>query len=208
MTDQTLASSVRGTIHPKGFLMSRPRIVHTFLGTLIAATTMMTLASPPASAGIVDRGTFHDEYFGTDDDFCGAGIAVDFAATVDGRYQANSRRPGGPVYFLEKTKVVNIYTDQATGQTATDIQPNTLNKDLSLSDDPEQGTLTIVALLTGGGRTYGNTGKLIAKNSGQIRLRIVYDYVNDVELSNELIKPSTGTNDDFCKAVLTDWGYL
>ena len=65
-----------------------------------------------------------------------------------------------------------------------------------------------MALLTGGNRTYGNDGKLIAKNSGQVRFEIVYDYVNDVELSNELIFGSTGTNDDFCEAVLTDWGYL
>ena len=70
--------------------------------------------------------------------------------------------------------------------TATDIQPNTINKDLSLVDDPVAGTLTIVALLTGGNRTYGNDGKLIASNSGQVRFEIVYDYVNDVELSNEL----------------------
>ena len=62
--------------------------------------------------------------------------------------------------------------------------------------------------LTGGERTYGHAGKLIASNSGQVRLRIVYDYVNDVEISNEQIFGSTGTNDDFCAAVLADWGYL
>ena len=86
---------------------------------------------------------------------------------------------------------------------ATDI-----HKDLSLVDDPEAGTLTIVVLLTGGNLTYGNDGKLIAKNSGQVRFEIVYDYVNDVELSNELVFGSTGTNEDFCAAVLSDWGYL
>ena len=32
--------------------------------------------------------------------------------------------------------------------------------------------------------------------------------MNDVEISNELIFGSTGTNEDFCEAVLTDWGYL
>jgi hypothetical protein len=77
-----------------------------------------------------------------------------------------------------------------------------------LVDDPVAGTLTIVALLTGGERTYGNDGKLIASNSGQVRFGIVYDYVHEVELSNELIFGSTGTNDDFCEAILTDWGYL
>ena len=106
----------------------------------------------------------------------------------------------------EKTTFVNVFT-APNGMTATDIQPNTINKDLSLVDDPAAGTLTIVALLTGGNRTYGNDGKLIAKNSGQVRFEIVYDYVHDVEISNELIFGSTGTNDDFCAAVLADWGY-
>jgi len=65
-----------------------------------------------------------------------------------------------------------------------------------------------VALLTGGNRTLGNDGHLIAKNSGQVRFEIVYDPATDTELSNELVFGSTGTNDDFCAAILTDWGYL
>ena len=106
----------------------------------------------------------------------------------------------------EKTTFVNVYT-APNGMTVTDIQPNTINKDLSLVDDPAAGTLAIVALLTGGNRTLGHDGHLIASNSGQVRFRIVYDYVHDVEISNELIFGSTGTNDDFCAAVLADWGY-
>jgi hypothetical protein len=51
-------------------------------------------------------------------------------------------------------------------------------------------------------------GDLFARNSGEVRFGIVYDYVNDEELSNELIFGSTGANDDFCEAILTDWGYL
>ena len=187
--------------------MTRHRSTHTLLGTVIATAALVALVAPPASARIVEKESFHDEFSGTNDNFCDAGIAVDFEATVDGRYQFNSRGPGGPDFLLEKTTVVNVFT-APNGMTATDIQPNTINKDLSLVDDPVAGTLTIVALLTGGARTYGHEGKLIASNSGQVRFQIVYDYVNDVEISNELIFGSTGTNDDFCEAVLTDWGYL
>ena len=187
--------------------MTRHRSVHTLLGTLTATAALVALVAPPASARIVERDAIHDEFSGTNENFCDAGIAVQFAGTVDGRYQFNSRGPGGPDYYLEKTTVVNVFT-APNGMTATDIQPNTINKDLSLVDDPVAGTLTIVALLTGGDRTYGHDGKLIARNSGQVRFQIVYDYRNDKELSNELIFGSTGTNDDFCDAVLTDWGYL
>jgi hypothetical protein len=186
--------------------MTRHRSIHSLLGTAFATAALVALVAPPASARIVERDSFHDEFSGTNDNFCDAGIAVDFEATVDGRYQVNSRGPGGPDYFLEKTTVVNVFT-APNGMTATDIQPNTINKDLSITENPD-GTLTIIALLTGGNRTLGNDGHLIAKNSGQVRFEIVYDPATDTELSNELVFGSTGTNDDFCAAILTDWGYL
>jgi hypothetical protein len=132
-------------------------------------------------------------------------MSVAFAGTVDGRYQVNSRGPGGFDYFVEKTTVVNVFT-APNGMTATDIQPNTINKDLSITANSD-GTVTIIALLTGGNRTLGHDGHLIARNSGQVRFQIVYDPATDTEISNELIFGSTGTNDDFCAAVLADWGY-
>jgi hypothetical protein len=186
--------------------MTRHRTVHTLLGTSIATAALVALVAPPASARIVEREVFHDDFSGTNEDFCGTGMPVDFEGTIDGRYQANSRGPGGLDYVVEKTTVVNVFT-APNGMTATDIQPNTINKDLSLTENPD-GTVTIIALLTGGNRTLGNDGHLIARNSGQVRFEIVYDPATDTEISNELVFGSTGTNDDFCAAVLTDWGYL
>jgi hypothetical protein len=103
--------------------------------------------------------------------------------------------------------VTNVYTDQATGQTATDIQPNTVGKDQSITDNGD-GTLTIEVLLTGGERTYGDDGDLIASNSGQVRFRDIVDAETFELIDSQLIFGSTGTNDDFCEAVLTDWGHL
>jgi hypothetical protein len=187
--------------------MTRHRTLSTLLGTVALTTGLVIALAAPASARIVDGERYHDEFSGTNDNFCDTGMAVDFEVTIDGRFQVNSRGPGGPDYFLSKDTVVVVYTDQATGQHATDIQPNTINKDLKLTDNGD-GTITIIALLTGGNRILGDSGHLIAKNSGQVRFEIVYDYVNDVDISNELIFGSTGTNDDFCEAVLTDWGYI
>ena len=110
------------------------------------------------------------------------------------------------VHTFQNVRVVNVYTDVATGQTATDIQPGTVGKDQSITENPD-GTLTIVVLLTGGARTYGDDGQLIAKNSGQVRFENVIDPATGEEISSQLIFGSTGTNDDFCEAVLADWGY-
>lgn len=177
-----------------------------FSATLVLACGLAMTPGSPASARIVESGTFHDEFSGTIENFCDAGIDVSFEATVDGRFRVNSRGPGGFDYYHENVRVVNVYTDVATGQTATDIQPGTVGKDQSITENPD-GTLTIVVLFTGGARTYGDDGKLIAKNSGQVRFENVIDAETGEEISSELIFGSTGTNDDFCEAVLADWGY-
>ena len=187
--------------------MGKKQTGRAILGTLVVAGSLVMTVGPAASAKIVERGTFHDEFSDTDENFCDAGLAVDFHATVDGRFQVNTRKPGTVPYYLENVRVVNVFTDQASGQTATDIQPNTLGKDQSIVDNGD-GTLTIVVLLTGGARTYGDDGKLIASNSGQVRFENVVDVTTFEEISSELIFGSTGTNDDFCEAVLTNWGYL
>ena len=119
----------------------------------------------------------------------------------------NTRGPGSFAYYLENVRVVNVFTDQATGQTATDIQPGTISKDLKITDN-DDGTLTVITLLTGGARTYGDDGRLIARNSGQVRFKLIVDAETFDVISEELIFGSTGTNDDFCEAVLTDWGYI
>jgi len=171
------------------------------------------LACGPASAQKVEGGTFHDEGTFTNNSFCGVpGLIVDGTFTNDGRFLGRSQGAEGLFYGMDNTRTVVTFTRRATGQTATDIQPRTLSKDLHVTDNGD-GTLTIIQLLTGGDRTYGNDGKFIARDSGQVRFEIVVDTngtptnpEDDKELSSEPIFGSTGTNDDFCAAVLADWG--
>ena len=186
--------------------MTTPPLLRALLGVLLACT-LVAVAGAPASAKVVERGSFQDEFSFVDDDFCGAGIAVQVEGVADVRYQVNTRGPDSEAYYLEHVRLRTVLTDLAAGQTATDIQPNVLTKDLSVIDNGN-GTLTIVYFGTGGARVYGDDGRLIASNSGQVRFRIVVDAETSEELSRELIFGSTGTNDDFCEAVLTDWGYL
>ena len=186
--------------------MTTPPLLRALLGALLAGT-LVAVAGAPASAKVVERESFQDEFSFVDDDFCGAGIAVQGEGVADVRYQVNTRGRDGEGYYLEHVRMRTVLTDLATGQTATDIQPNTLSKDQSITDNGD-GTLTIVFLGTGGARLYGDDGRIIAKNSGQVRFRIVVDAETFEEISREPIFGSTGTNDDFCEAVLTDWGYL
>ncbi len=191
-----------------------PHLRSRFAAAAAAAISMFALlAAGPASAQKVDGGTYHDAGSFTNRNFCGVpGLVVDGKFTVDGRFLGRLQGRDSIFYGMDHARVVIVFTRRATGQTATDIQPGTLFKDLKITNNGD-GTLTIIQLGTGGERTYGDEGKLIAKNSGQVRFRIVVDYngtlsnpEDDTVLSSELIFGSTGTNDDFCSAVLADWG--
>ena len=188
--------------------MTTHRSVHALLGTLTTTAALVALVAPPASARIVESGTFHDEFSDTIKKFCGVrGLTVDVEGVVDGKFTVNSRGGGKFDYYQEHVSVTSVYTDQVTGQTATDVQPNTVGKDQAITDNGD-GTLTIEVLLTGGARTYGNDGDLIASNSGQVRFLDTVDAKTFKLIDSELVFGSTGTNDDFCEAILTDWGYL
>lgn len=75
--------------------------------------------------------------------------------------------------------------------------------------NPANDTLTIQFLQTGPSTLYGPDGKAIARNPGQVRFEVVVDHggtptdpSDDVELSFEQIKGSTGRSDDYCAAVV------
>ena len=190
--------------------MTRHRSVSMLLGTLPWPPAWSSTFAAPASARIVEREIFHDEFSDTIDDFCDV---EDSTVDFDGhrRRSLPGQRPRARVASTTSSRrpqSCSVYTDQATGQIGhrhpaehhrqgpqAHRQRRRHHHDHRAADGWRAGR-------------YGDDGKLIAKNSGQIRLEIVYDYVNDVEISNELIFGSTGTNDDFCEAVLTDWGYL
>jgi hypothetical protein len=174
---------------------------------------LLTAAAAPASAQKIDGGTFHEEDTFVVEDFCDvSGLDVEGHVTVDGRFLVRLQGPDSIVYFMDNTRTVIEWTNLATGQHATDISRMTTSKDLSITVN-DDGTITLIVLLTGSGQLYGDDGRLIAKGDGQIRLRDVIDYngtlsdpSDDTEVSSELFFGSTGTNDDYCAAILDDWG--
>ena len=182
------------------------------LGTVIGLVLPIAAATAPASAEKIDGGTFHDEDTFVVEDFCAPGVTVEGHFTADGRYLVRAQGPDSILYFMDTTETMIVWTNLDTGQHATDISHKTISKDLSITVN-DDGTLTIVTLHTGNGLLYGDSGNLIAKGDGQVRFRHVIDYngtltdpEDDIELSSELIFGSTGTNDDYCAAILADWG--
>lgn len=183
------------------------------LGTILGLM-LPVIAASPVAAQKIDGARFHQEDSFVETDFCGvSGLTVEHNITVDGRFLARLQGRDSIFYGMDNTRVVDELTNVDTGQHATDIQPRTTSKDLKITVN-DDGTITIIQLLTGGGRLLGDDGQLIAKGSGQVRFELVIDYMgtlsdptDDVLVSDrQLIFGSTGTNDDYCAAILADWG--
>jgi hypothetical protein len=160
-----------------------------------------------ASAGKVFRETIHDEFEFVDDDFCGAGLSVEVAVVLDIRVHAVPHGRDGLVYFLQHGTETDVLTNLENGKTVRSVA-KVIEKDQRITDNGD-GTLTIVILATGNAVLYGANGKAIARNPGQVRLELLVDHGgttndpdDDVVLSEELVKGSTGRSDDFCKAAV------
>jgi hypothetical protein len=107
---------------------------------------------------------------------------------------AERRRRDGLVYFGGNFNVTTVVTNLANDNSLTSFATG-------------DGTLTILILTTGNEVLYGEDGKVIARNPGQVRVEILIDHggtptdPTDDEFLEFLgvVKDSTGRNDDFCK---------
>jgi hypothetical protein len=168
---------------------------------------VMLAAAASAGPGKVFRETIYDEFEFVDDNFCDAGLTVEVAVVLDIRVQAVAHGPDGLVYFLQHGTETDVLTNLENGRSLTAFSL-VIEKDLRVTNNGD-GTLTVLILATGNGVLYGEDGKAIARNPGQIRVELLIDHggtpndpSDDVVLSEELVKGSTGRSDDFCEAAV------
>ena len=169
----------------------------------VLAAGLLFAAAAPASAAPPERSSLDFAESGTSDDFCGAGLATQPTFTYEQTGTETVRWRGGVPYFQIHLRIVQTFTYD--GMTVTRLVPRLLEKDLSITDNGD-GTWTIIVLFTGADRTVDEQGRILAKDDGQLRQRWIYDEAADDFVSRETIFGSTGTNDDFCAAVLEHWG--
>jgi hypothetical protein len=181
-----------------------PRRLRRMAAALTAFAAAVALAAPVVAAPL-DRGTYHFEDTFTDPDFCGAGLEVQIEIVVDGRFMFNQR--GRTAAFNSQEHRHETFTNVANGRWIYD-DFRVLANDIRVTDNGD-GTITVLTMATGPFTLYDSAGKPIARNSGQIRDRLLLDYngtlldpSDDVLLDVERVKESTGTNDDFCEAAL------
>lgn len=172
---------------------------------LCAAAAAMLAAA--AGAGPPFRETIHDEFEFVDTDFCGAGLTVEVAVVLDLRVHALPHGRDRLIYFLQHGTETDVLTNLENGRSLRSFA-RVIEKDLVVRDNGD-GTLTVLILATGNAVLYGENGKAIARNPGQIRVELLIDHggtpndpSDDVFLAEELVKGSTGRSDDFCEAAV------
>lgn len=174
----------------------------------LVAVAAITLATA-ASAGQLFRESIDEVETVIETDFCGVeGLTVEFATHRVGTVHAVPHGPAGLVYFGFNLKVTDVVTNLANGNSVTSTAV-IRDKDQRVTDNGD-GTLTILVLTTGNAVLYGEDGKVIARNPGQVRFEILIDHggtptdPSDDEFLEFLgvVKESTGRSDDFCEAAL------
>jgi hypothetical protein len=173
---------------------------------LVVVVTAAFAAS--GSAQLIEKGPFHEEGTFVEPNFCEvAGLSVNGAFVVDGRFQVMTRGEAGLVYFMEHLTATSVLTNSATNKAVT-VVSKVLNKDLRVTDNGD-GTLTVLFMATGNDVIYGANGKAIGRNPGQIRIEFLIDHkgtpldpFDDEVISEEVVKESTGRSDDFCDVVV------
>ena len=177
--------------------------------TVATAATAAVLLAAVASAGQLFRETFHEEETYVIDDFCGvSGLRVEVDAVRDGTAQAVPHGADRLPYFMFHVEQREVLTNLANGNFVTTFT-RFIDKDLRVTDNHD-GTLTILVLATGNAAVYGEDGKALARNPGQVRFEVLLDHggtpadPSDDEFLRFLgeVKGSTGRTDDFCAAVV------
>ena len=173
------------------------------LGVLSALLEIGLMA--PAEAAPPTRITEPVDFTFMDDDFCGAGLSVEVMGVGEERVQVAERR--GETYFSAQVNLDVTYTNTATGVTITTREISRF-RDLHVTDNGD-GTLTVVNFGTGFAMQYDSDGRIIGKNTGQLRFETTIDlngtpddFEDDTVISESVILGSTGTNDDFCEVAL------
>jgi hypothetical protein len=162
-----------------------------------------------AGAGPVLNERFHEEDTIVLENFCDVpGMTVQLAFAIDGRVHAVQHGRQEAPYFVEHVKETDVFTNLANDKSVT-LFTNAMTKDLRITDNGD-GTITILVLATGNAVLYGEDGKALARNPGQIRFKILIDTAGTPSDPSDdeflaflgVVKGSTGRSDDFCEAAV------
>jgi hypothetical protein len=148
------------------------RLSRTLVAVAGAAVAVLIATPSLATAKPLEQEHFHDSGSELLPDFCGdLNLRHDFEA--DGYFSAKPHGPDGLVYFAERVRVTDSWTNLANGLTFTIVNVGQ-SKDLKVTDNGD-GTLTVLVARAGPQFVYGPDGTLLFRDTGTFRFEILID---------------------------------
>jgi len=166
------------------------------------STAGLAAAQPIAQEHVHDSGSEVIE------EFCGdLTVRHDFEA--DGYFSGKPHGPDGLIYFADRFRLTDAWTNLANDQTFTATFAGQ-QKDQQVTDNGD-GTLTIQVLIAGRNFEYGPDGTRLSVVGGIFRFQFLVDHGGtptdpdddeEIEGSFEILQDSGGRADrDFCEAI-------
>ena len=186
------------------------RLSRTLLLTAGFAVAASMTTAGLAAAQPIEQEHVHDSDSRVIENFCGD-LTVRHDVEFDGYFSAKPHGPDGLIYFADRVRATDSWTNLANDETLT-VDLAGQQKDLRVTDNGD-GTLTILALMAGRQFVYGPDGTRLFVDTGTFQSKFLVDDggtpadpFDDVEIegSFELVREA-GRRDlagrDFCEDI-------
>ena len=143
---------------------------------------------------MLESGTFNDSY-GPDVSFCGA--PFEQQGVTEGRYVVVARGPNGAVYFRDRERYTETYTNTGTGeQVILEGLFAGADHEITISED---GTMTDVIQNAGTFVMYNEDGTVLGRRAGVLRFELIFNADGAFVSRVDLLK--AGLTFDFCETI-------
>ena len=186
------------------------RLLRTLVSTTGLAVGVLLSTAGLAAAQPLEQEHVHESDSEVIEEFCGD-LTVRHDFEVDVYFSAKPHGPDGLIYFADRFRGTDSWTNLANDKTFT-VVFNGQQKDLRVTDNGD-GTLTILVLGAGRQSVYGPDGTRLFLDAGTFRFSFLVDHggtptdpFDDVEIEDsfELVKQA-GRSDtadrDFCEDI-------
>jgi hypothetical protein len=183
------------------------RLSRTLLLTAGLAVAVSMSTAGLAAAQPIEQEHFHDSGSEVIEEFCGD-LTVRHDFEVDVYFSGKPHGPDGLIYFADRVRATDAWTNLANDKTFTVAQAGQ-QKDQRVTDNGD-GTLTILVLVAGRSFAFGPDGTRLFLDAGTFRFQFLVDHGgtptdpdDDVEIegSFELVKEAGRADTagrDFC----------
>ena len=176
--------------------------VRTLRLAAVAATAAVTaLGAAPAGATVVERGHYHSQLYSFSYDDCGFDVDVDGTSSGVFRTREGKGKTASAFFAHDNSEFTETHTNPATGAFFT------INANVNFTENKatrvEGSIFEFKQVEAGQFRFYDSAGRLVARERGNVRARILFDTEGDdvpggifiEELSFDVHGPHI---DDFC----------